>query len=90
MPQRSVIGPLLFLIYINDSPEEINAAVRLFADDTIMYMTMTNEDDAAALQQDLDRLAIWEQKWAMKFHPQKCRPEKRQPKIIHTTYMAIY
>jgi hypothetical protein len=72
VPQGSVIGPILFLIYINDLPENINSSVRLFADDTIMYMTMTNESDASALQADLDKLAAWEEKWQMKFHPDKC------------------
>ena len=46
--------------------------MRLFADDTIVHMTMTSENDAASLQQDLDRLASWENKWQMQFHPQKC------------------
>jgi ribonuclease P/MRP protein subunit RPP40 len=72
VPQGSVIGPILFLIYINDLPENISSIVRLFADDTIMYMTMTNETDAAALQADLDKLAVWEETWKMKFHPDKC------------------
>ena len=72
VPQGSVIGPILFLIYINDFPEEIRSTVRLFADDTIMYMTMSGASDAASLQEDLDRLATWENKWIMQFHPQKC------------------
>jgi len=72
VPQGSVIGPILFLLYINDLPEEVGATVRLFADDTIMYMTMTGATDAASLQQDLDHLAAWEEKWMMKFHPDKC------------------
>ena len=72
VPQGSVIGPILFLIYINDLPEEVKSTVRLFADDTIMYMTMTSTNDAASLQRDLDNLASWEKKWQMQFHPQKC------------------
>ena len=46
--------------------------MRLFADDMIVHMTMISENDAASLQQDLDRLASWEKKWQMQFHPQKC------------------
>ena len=71
VPQGSVIGPVLFLIYISDLPKEVRGKVRLFADDTIMYVTMTGEKDAASLQ-DLDHLADWEEKWQMKFLPQKC------------------
>ena len=67
VPQGSVIGPILFLIYINDLPEDIRSTVRLFADDTIMYMTMSGASDAASLQEDLDRLAAWENKWKMQF-----------------------
>ena len=72
VPQGSVIGPILFLIYINDLPEEVKSTVRLFTDDTIMYMTMTSTNDATSLQKDLDNLASWEKKWQMQFHPQKC------------------
>ena len=72
IPQGSAIGPILFLIYINDLPEEVKANVRLFADGTIIHMTMTSENDASSLQQDLHRLASWEKKWQMQFQPQKC------------------
>ena len=89
VPQGSVIGPILFLIYINDLPDEIGANVRLFADDTIMYLTMTGENDAASLQQDLDKLAAWEEKWQMKFHPDKCSvlriTRSKSPKIFNYT-----
>ena len=84
--QGSVIGPILFLIYINDLPENVNSTVRLFADDTIMYMTIASDSDATSLQRDLDSLVAGEEKWQMKFHPKKCsvlRITRRQKSIIH-------
>ena len=60
VPQGSVITPILFLIYINDLPNNLKSTVRLFADDTIIYMTISNGTDATALQHDLDKLAKWE------------------------------
>ena len=72
VPQGSVIAPILFLIYINDLPNNLKSTVRLFADDTIIYMTKPNRTDATALQQDLDKLAKWKETWQMEFYPQKC------------------
>ena len=54
------IGPTLFLIYINDLPDYVNSAVHLFADDTIMYLTVHNEDHCDQLQADIDQLQLWE------------------------------
>jgi hypothetical protein len=53
-------------------PDGIQSTVRLFADDTIAYVTISSDADAANLQQNLDKLAEWESKWFMKFHPEKC------------------
>ena len=61
VPQGFV--PSLFLFYINDMPEGIRSRVRLFADDTIVYLTITSDTDADYLQEDLDKLAEWEGKW---------------------------
>ena len=72
VPQGSVLGPSLFLFYINDIPDDVQATTRLFADDTLLYLTIPKPADAQTLQDDLDRLAIWENKWMMRFHPDKC------------------
>jgi hypothetical protein len=54
-------------------PEGIKSTVRLFADDTIKaYLTISSDKDSNDLQNDLDKLALWETKWKMSFHPEKC------------------
>ena len=93
VPQGSVIGPILFLIYINDISENIQSNVRLFADDTILYLTITNSEDCKTLQDDLDRLANWEERWQMRFHPQKCnviRITKKKTPVITNYHLHDY
>ena len=74
VPQGMVLGPLLFLAYINDLPDCISAEshVRLFADDSVIYRVINNTNVALKLQEDLDALQKWESKWLMEFHPEKC------------------
>ena len=79
VPQGSVLGPVLFLIYINDLPKYgSNSTVRLFADDTLLYLTIHNSSDCTKLQDDLNNLQKWESDWQMPFHPEKCE-------VIHIT-----
>ena len=73
VPQGSVLGPILFLVFINDLPEKLSSQVRLFADDTAVYLTIGGLDDATVLQNDLDKLSLWESQWDMEFNPSKCQ-----------------
>lgn len=72
VPQGSVLGPTLFLVYINDLENNISSTVRLFADDTILYKTITTSTDAANLNEDLKKLQDWEAAWQMEFNVTKC------------------
>ncbi|KAL8575234.1 hypothetical protein ACOMHN_042355 [Nucella lapillus] len=71
-PQGSVLGPVLFLLFINDLPTGLTSTARLFADDTACHQTVVSAHDQDSLQNDLNKLAAWEQCWKMSFHPQKC------------------
>ena len=73
VPQGTVLGPILFLIYINDFPEYLqHSTLRLFADDSIIYKEIKTINDAQHLQLDLDAACRWEKDWLMHFHPDKC------------------
>ena len=65
--QGSVIGPILFLAYINDLPDQVKSRVRLFADGTAMYLAITSLSDSEILQQDLTNLEHWEKKLGHEF-----------------------
>lgn len=62
----------MFLLYINDLPNSIYSQIRLFADDTTVYLAVNNLTDCSLLHKDLDRLAHWEHIWEMEFNPSKC------------------
>ena len=72
VPQGSVLGPLLFVLYINDLPESVCSSLYLFADDTKLLKTINNVEDSLILQKDIDALEEWSRKWLLKFHPDKC------------------
>ena len=59
VPQGTVLGPLLFSLYINDISADIESEIRLFADDCVCYREIKNEEDTLKLQRDIDRLGSW-------------------------------
>lgn len=73
VPQGSVLGPLLFLIFINDLPQNISSQLRLFADDCILYRTIITPDDHLLLQNDLNLVSLWCSTWQMTLNSDKCK-----------------
>ena len=72
IPQGSVLGPLLFVIYINDLPEVVSSDAFLFADDTKILRQVISREDSLILQADIDALSDWSKKWLLKFNNDKC------------------
>jgi hypothetical protein len=72
VPQGTVLGPLVFLLHINDLPLHVSSNVRLFADDCLLYRNINSEVDQILLQKDLDALVQWGNNWGMNFNASKC------------------
>ena len=83
--QGSILGPLLFLIFVNDllSATDVDSSLYLYADDTKCFKIIRGYSDANALQADLDILYGWTQQWYLRFNEQKCESltisRKRSP-----------
>ena len=81
--QGSVLGPILFLLHMNDLPNSLRSKVKLFPDDVIVYSEINSISDSQIRQQDLDKLTLWEKIWLMEFNPNKCEvlsvTRKRNP-----------
>jgi retron-type reverse transcriptase len=72
VPQGSVIGPTLFIMFINDLPDNIKSDILLFADDVKLYKIVNNQENCRELQEDLTRLYAWSMRWQLHFNPLKC------------------
>lgn len=73
VPQGSVLGPLLFLIYINDLPLHVTSNIRMFADDCVVYRTILNTSDQLTLENDLTNVSKWCTTWLMTLNVNKCK-----------------
>ena len=72
VPQGSILGPLLFILYINDLPSAVSSIMKIFADDVAMNCSVDSPSDRIAFQHDLDLITDWCSKWQMRLNPSKC------------------
>ncbi|CAH1277366.1 Hypp9585 [Branchiostoma lanceolatum] len=73
IPQGSVLGPVLFVVYINDLPEAVSSTVRIFADDSKLYQGVKDNKGRVNLQKDLEALRDWSASWQLPFNVGKCK-----------------
>ena len=73
VPQGSVLGPILFLVFVADITEVVESDMILFADDTKLYRKIESEEDSHILQRDIDNLYLWSKDWLMEFNKDKCK-----------------
>ena len=73
VPQGSVLGPILFTMFVNDLPSVVSSPVYMFADDTKIFRVVRTSEDYSALQHDLDLLYEWSICWQLKFNILKCK-----------------
>ena len=87
VPQGSVLGPLLFLIYINDLPDGITSICKIFADNTSLFFKVLDINESAnKLNTDLEKITKWAHQWKMQFNPD---PNKQANEVIFSRKSTI-
>jgi len=86
--QGTVLGPLMFLLFINDIQENLNSNLRLSADDALLHRSIDTVNDCIILQNDIDKLVSWSKSWQMQFDVTKCHTMRitRKEKLASLDY----
>ena len=94
VPQGSILGPMLFLLYVNSLPDAVRSSqIAAFADDTKIFKETTSTRDAQQLQDDLSNLVMWSDSAGLNFNYSKCKGQRITRKlkpVIFVYYMAGY
>ena len=72
IPQCSVLGPILFIIFVNEMPDIVHSPILMFADDTKIFKYIRNVTDSSSLQDDINALQEWANQWQLRFNTDKC------------------
>ena len=86
VPKGSGLGPCLFLVDINDLPDSLKSKTRLFADSTVVNLTINSAADSETLQNDLHKLEQWDSNMSLDFNPDKCEVIRVSGKKHPITY----
>lgn len=91
VPQGSILGPLLFLLFINDIVVDIGSNIRLFADDTTLFIIVENPTTAAQLiNLDIDKIVKWAKTWLVTFNPTKTESLLISRKLIRPNHPPLF
>ena len=72
VPQGTILGPMFFLLFVNDMPDVVSSTAKMFADDTKLYRNIYSANDCKDLQEDLNALSAWSHHWLLRFNASKC------------------
>ena len=81
---------MLFILYINDINNAITSQIKLFADDSVLYRNIHNQHDQVILQNDLDTISSWVEKWLMELNINKCSVLSINSNLILVSMTIIY
>ena len=73
IPQVTVLGPILFVLFINDLPSVLRSICRIFVDDTKVSRSINSPEDTTLLQEDINNLSAWSAEWQLPFNTTKCK-----------------
>lgn len=90
IPQGTIVGPISFLVFINDIVNGLSSSCKLYADDCVLYRVIKGDDDCDILQSDINKVFTWSQQWRLNLNVEKCHlmhVSRKQACNRHAYYM---